>query len=94
MNKNKILISIISFIAIISLFNFSILDISAGGIIVDLNQFSPLFDSMISLPKDIAMEIWSLLKGIVDNIFSPQVIGTLLFMIVIFALASGGWFYE
>lgn len=89
MNKKKILISFFSFIAIISLFNFSILDISSAGIIVDLNQFMPLFDSIISLPKNIAMEIWSLGKGLIDNIFSPQVLGTLFFIIIAIALASG-----
>lgn len=89
MNKTKILLSFFSFITIISLFNFSILDISSAGIIIDLNQFIPLFDSLIALPKNIGLEIWSLIKGIIDNIFSPQVLGALFFMIVIFALANG-----
>lgn len=89
MNKKKILISFFSFITIISLFNFSILDISSAGIIIDLNQFIPLFESIISLPKNIALEIWKLIEGIIDNIFSPKVLGILFFMIVIFAFASG-----
>lgn len=53
MNKKKILISFLSFIAVINLFNYDVINISLEGIIINLNNFTPIFNSIISLYKNI-----------------------------------------